>query len=678
MIQLHNINLAFGGQQILNNLTWTIKLDKRIGLIGPNGAGKSTLLRIVSGVQPVDDGTIMKGQTTIGYLEQDVQEGESDGTVLEEAMKAFQEIHALEAEEHRLTEALAAEDHESPSYDKLLHALDQVHTKLATMEAHRIQDQTETVLMGLGFSAKDVHRPLRTFSGGWRMRVALARLLLRRPEVLLLDEPTNHLDIDSIGWLETYLKNYPGTVIIVSHDRYFLDRMVTTTAELSRGKVTEYAGNYTYYLEAREENRIMQRASYENQQRQIAETERFIERFRYKASKARQVQSRVKMLEKMERLLPPEEDAMGIGFRFPEPSPSGKVVLSMSPFKKAYPSMNGPIEVFTDAGPLTIERGDKIALIGANGAGKSTLARMLRGNEMFDGSRSLGHNVSITFFAQHQADVLNPNNDILDSLREQSRGHSETELRSLAGAFLFTGDDVFKPVSVLSGGERSRVALACTLLHPANFLILDEPTNHLDIQSINVLIEALKQYNGAFVVVSHDRHFLDQIANKVWRVERGEVRSYLGNYSEYLWQIEHGTASRYERKQTSLQPNGKAKTETKPASEKRRSGPKTKEQKRREAEERRRRKEAMKEAGHKEVNELSASQIRHLIDRIEALILEKETTQTEHETTLADPDLYSNPDRAQAATSAYDAVKAELADLYKQWEALSEQLEQAS
>lgn len=682
MIQLHTINLAFGGQQILNNLTWTIKLDKRIGLIGPNGAGKSTLLRVISGQQHVDEGTIMRGQTSIGYLEQDVQEGDSDATVLEEAMKAFEEVHALEAEEQRLTEALASEDHEDPRYEKLLHDLDRVHTKLATLEAHRMQDQTEAVLMGLGFAAQEVHRPLHTFSGGWRMRVALARLLLRRPEVLLLDEPTNHLDIDSIGWLESYLKEYPGTVIIVSHDRYFLDRMITTTAELSRGRITEYAGNYTYYLEAREENRIMQRAAYENQQRQIAETERFIERFRYKATKARQVQSRVKMLEKMERLLPPEEDAARIGFRFPEPDPSGKVVLTLSPFTKTYPSQHGPIRVFEDAGPLTIERGDKIALIGANGAGKSTLARILRGNETFKGERSLGHNVTITYFAQHQADVLDPNHDILESLRMQARGHSETELRSLAGAFLFTGDDVFKPVSVLSGGERSRVALACTLLHPANFLILDEPTNHLDIQSINVLIEALKQYNGAFVVVSHDRHFLDQIANKVWRVEGGTVRSYIGNFSDYQWQIEHGTASRFEEPISNGSVSGHTKIDTAAKSHasapQRRSGPKTKEQKRREAEERRRRKAAEKAAKHKGTDELSPAQIKHLIKRIEALIHEKEVLQQEHETTLADPDLYNDPDRVQTVTSAYEAIKTEVTDLYQQWESLSEQLEEVS
>ncbi len=665
MIQLHNVSLSFGGQRVLDGLTWTIRLDRRIGLIGPNGAGKSTLLRVIAGVQAPDEGTVVTGGTTIGYLAQDAEEGGSGRSVREEALTAFDEVLALQAEEERLMRAMEAEtDPTSEAYTRLLHAFDRVHAELTAREAHLIVPRTEAVLAGLGFAPDDLDRPLATFSGGWRMRVALARLLLRRPDVLLLDEPTNHLDIDSIDWLEGYLKSYPGTVVIVSHDRYFLDRMVTTIAELSRGRITEYAGNYTFYLQAREQERERQRAAYENQQKMIAETERFIERFRYKATKARQVQSRIKMLEKLERVPPPPSDEAAMHLRFPEPPRSGRVVLELSRFSKTYATPDGPLRVFDDAGPLTIERGDKIALIGRNGAGKSTLARILNGTEPFEGTRTLGHNVTLTFFAQHQAETLNPNHTVLDALREHARGQSETELRTLLGAFLFHGDDVFKPVGVLSGGEKSRVALARTLLTPANFLILDEPTNHLDIQSINVLIEALRQYTGTFVVVSHDRHFLDQVINKVWRVEDGTVRAYLGTYSEYQWQITHGTASRFET------PSEATSSGTPPAASG--SGPKTKEQKRREAEERRRRAGASQRNGQVDYTLLNDYQLRRAYEETEAAILEKEERKAELEAALADPALYTDADRARTTTEALHAVTAELEALYARWEAVAE------
>lgn len=668
MIQLNNIHLAFAGIPILDGLSWTIKPNQRIGLIGPNGAGKSTLLKLLAGTYTADAGTIQKsGGIQIGYLAQDVQESNLDRSVLDEAMTAFADVLEWQAKEIRLTEALEAEsDHTTAHYEQLLHDLDDVHTHLNASDAHLIRPKSEAVLTGLGFDADELTRPMSSYSGGWRMRVALAKILLSEPDYLLLDEPTNHLDIESIAWFEQYLKSYRGTVVLVSHDRYVLDRMVTHIAELSRGRITDYAGNYAFYLHERTERRELQRAAYENQQKEITETERFIERFRYKASKARQVQSRVKHLEKLERILPPPSEEAEISIRFPTPRRSGRIVMALSRFSKTYVTAEGTVEVFRDADALEIERGDKIALIGKNGAGKSTLARMLRGTEPFDGSRDLGHHVDLTYFAQHQAEELSPSHSVLEALREKSQGHTDTELRTMLGAFLFEGDDVFKPVSVLSGGEKSRLALARTLLHPANFLILDEPTNHLDIQSIGVLVEALRQYTGSFIVVSHDRHFLDQIANRVWYVGEGRVRTFDGTYSEYVWHREHGTAARLQQTQAAAPAVTNGTDETS-------STRKTKEQKRREAAARKQRYEAAQEKGAYHL--LNPYQLRKVYEETEATILKKEARQTELEAALADPDLYDEDGvRAREATAAYEAVQQELAALYEKWEALAEQL----
>ena len=675
MIQLNHITLAFGGRFIFKDLTWTLKPNLSIGLIGPNGAGKSTMLRVLAGKQKYDEGTIaVTGSATIGYLEQDVQEMPSDRSVKEEAMLAFTHVIQLQGREMEIMEEIEQEeDHESERYASLLAELGNVQNQLVAHEAHRIESKSEAVLTGLGFEPKDLDRPLRSFSGGWRMRVALAKLLLQNPTFLLLDEPTNHLDIDSIDWLEKYLRDYAGTVVIVSHDRYFLDRMVTTTVELYNGHLTEYAGNYSFYLQEREERRALQKAAYENQQKSIAETQRFIERFRYKATKAKQVQSRVKMLEKLERIPPPPSDQASIHIRFPMPERSGRVVLELSEFSKHYMTDEGRLDVFTRARGLIIERGDKVALVGRNGAGKSTLARMINGTEPFDGARNLGYKVERTFFAQHQADTLALDDTILDSMQSIATGQTETELRNILGAFLFTGDDVFKPIRVLSGGEKSRVALARTLLVPANFMILDEPTNHLDMQSINVLIEALQQYAGSFVVVSHDRHFLDQIVNKVWRAEDGQVREYLGNYSEYVWQVEHGTASKVE---SSIKKAKEAPSNKPDQLEKRKSsGPKTKEQKRREAEERNKRFQQMKTKSgiaDPKLNSLAKLKAEH--KSIEKDIEIKEASISDIETQLADPEIYQDTERSAQLMKEYQAKKSALEELYEKWEKMSELL----
>lgn len=659
-----------------------MRVGKRYGLVGPNGAGKTTLLKLLSGEMQADDGDIVFAGQTVGYLRQETEEVGTGTTVLDEAITAFQETLDLEQEEQRLIAAMDAHvDHTSDEYQRLMRSFDAVHQQLLAKEIHLIKPRTQSVLGGLGFETDDFGRELATFSGGWRMRVALAKLLLRQPDVLLLDEPTNHLDIDSIDWLEDYLKSYPGTVVLVSHDRYFLDRMVDTTVELIQGKLTEYAGNYSFYLQDRVERRELQRAAWINQQKMIADNERFIERFRYKNTKATQVQSRVKMLEKLERVPEPPSDEATISFRFPDPPRSGKVVMELGQFSKTYPSDHGPdIPVFQNAGPHIIERGDKIALIGRNGAGKSTFARMLLGTEDFDGERMEGYNVEMTFFAQHQAESLDRDQTALEALRSAAPDRSETELRTLLGAFLFRGDDVFKPIKVLSGGERSRVALARTLASPANLLILDEPTNHLDIQSIAVLAEALRQYTGTFVVVSHNRHFLDEIVGKVWRVGAGGIQEFVGNYSDYLWQAEHGTARadalpqstkeapRSDRSQASA--TGTASAPTDGTS----SGPKSKEQKRREAEERARlRKQKIKESGSKAAA-LNDYQLKREFEKVSAQVEAAEALLADLEQQLADPDLFSDPVQGKALMSRYEATQTELKKHTTWWEELAESM----
>ncbi len=682
MVHLNDIDLAFAGQVLFDQLAWHIKPGQRIGLVGPNGAGKTTLLRMVAGQQEADAGTVARAATTtVGYLEQDVQEADADRTVLDEAMQAFAHILNLEQRIETITTELGHHpDHSSKAYQKLLRQLEEAQAELATYDAYRIQSDTEAVLSGLGFEADEMQRPLHTFSGGWRMRVVLAKMLLQKPDLLLLDEPTNHLDIESIDWLETYLKDYEGTVVLVSHDRYFLDRMVTTTAELAQGKITVYAGNYAFYLQERQERRAMQQAAYDNQQRYIKETERFITRFRAKATKARQVQSRVKALEKLVRLLPPPTEEATIHFRFPEPPRSGRVVLDLSTYSKTYTQDDGTTtQVFKNARPLKIERGHKIALIGKNGAGKSTLARILRGTEPFDGTREIGYQVEMAYFAQHQAESLDRRQTILETLSADARGQTETQIRSLLGAFLFRGDDVYKPIGVLSGGERSRVALARTLLSPANFLILDEPTNHLDMQSKAVLIEALKQYSGTFVIVSHDRHFLDQVVNHVWYVADQDTRPFIGPYADFHWAMHRNGES------VSLEKTTRSVAD-KPAAKvvKKSGGKKTKAQKRLEAEERNRRyragKDAKKDALKGTVGGwegISAYQLQEMIAVLEGEIVTKEEEKKHLEAQLADPAFYNDAAKSTAAIQTFSALEATLKDLYTRWEAAAQHLEEA-
>ena len=664
MIQLTDIHLAFGGQPVFEGLSWTLTPNgQRIGLIGANGAGKTTLLNVIAERQPIDEGRVSKaGDLTVGYLEQSTQEMPPERSVRKEALQAFSEVLDLEAREERITEHLAeATDYESDAYQKLLDRLQRVQEQLNAHDAHRIRSQTDATLTGLGFDPDDLDRPIRTFSGGWRMRVSLAKLLLQRPDILLLDEPTNHLDIASIDWLEDYLDGYPGTVVIVSHDRYFLDRMVTSTAELTRGQVITYDGNYSYYLEAREERREQWKNAYENQQKRIKEIEDFIAKFRYNASKASQVQSRVKKLEKMDRIPEPPGQEDTVSFRFPEPARSGEIVLDLSSFSKSYVTDEGTIEVFDDAEPLMVERGDTIAMIGPNGAGKSTLARIMRGREPFEGTRDLGHNVEMAFFAQHQAEALTPTHTVLDAVREAAPRRSDTELRTLLGAFLFTGDDVFKPISVLSGGERSRVALARTLLSPANCLILDEPTNHLDIQSREVLIEAIQQYTGTVLIVSHDRHFLDAVVDKVWVVGGGGVRTFLGNYSAFRWQVEEGSAAPLNLNGAAngtangVTASGDGAASSTPAASPNGAANGT-------------------ASADGPFADLNSYQVKRKLDETEAEIMELEEEKEALEAEMADPSAYDDPDQARALSETYHRTEARLSSLYDDWEVLTERV----
>ncbi|TVQ73227.1 MAG: ABC transporter ATP-binding protein, partial [Balneolaceae bacterium] len=484
--------------------------------------------------------------TRIGYLQQESLEVPRDQTVRSLVSEAFAEANDLERQIAEITARIPKLDsYEDSEYPQLLARLESLQNRFDMLDGGKRQAKVEEALKGLGFSSDELDELLYTFSGGWQMRALLAKLLLEAPDILLLDEPTNHLDIDSIDWLERYLPGYPGAIWIVSHDQMFLNRMVTHIAALENRRLSLYPGNYDAYEKQYQQQLELQRQAYENQQRELEQAERFISRFRAKATKARQVQSRIKQLEKTERIEMPEEDNTSIDFRFPDPPRCGVQVMEIRGLNKTYRSdREDPVPVFTQNQDLAIERGDKIALVGANGSGKSTLARIINGTEPFDGDRVPGHNVIMTFFAQHLADVLASERTVLEEMEVSARtSEARTRIRGILGAFLFSGDDVFKKVGVLSGGERSRLALAKSLLEPANLLILDEPTNHLDIRSKKVLLRALEQYQGTVVAVSHDRYFLSGFASKVWRVGNGRLFEYPGDFSYYEWKYREQKAA---------------------------------------------------------------------------------------------------------------------------------------
>ncbi len=524
LLGLQNVTFEFGARTIVEDATWHIQPNERIGLIGYNGTGKSTLLKVLTGQYSPSKGTVEKGrETTIGFLHQDLLGFDTEDSILEVAMGAFERVKQLEKELELLGHELEKTGNESlaDKYADLLHEME-------VLDGYSIHHRTEEILQGLGFANADLGKQYKNFSGGWRMRVLLAKMILMNPDVLLMDEPTNHLDLPSIEWLEKYLIHYPGAVVIVSHDRFFLDRMVNKIVELYQRELHFYTGNYSYYEQEKALRIDMQQKAYENQQDYIRQNERFVERFKAKASKAAAAQSIVKRLEKLDRIENVELERPNMRINFAIDKTPGKIVATLKHVSKRF----GDVKILEDTG-AEIDRGDKIALIGANGKGKSTLLRIIADTESFFGEREWGHNVEESFYAQHQLEALNQNNDVLEELKEARSGKNDLELRSLLGAFLFSGEAVEKKIKVLSGGEKARVALAKTIASKANFLMLDEPTNHLDIHSVDLLVEALNKYEGTIVLVSHDRYFISRIANKIWDIEDYKIREFKGTYTEY-------------------------------------------------------------------------------------------------------------------------------------------------
>ncbi len=522
---LQNVTFEFGARTIVKNATWHIQPNERIGLIGYNGTGKSTLLKLLTGGYTPSSGTVEKSRdTSIGYLHQDLLSFDTNESILQVALGAFEKILKLEKEIEELGKEL-----ERTGDEKTLHEYSDKLHEMETLGGYNIHHTTEEVLQGLGFSNADLQRPYREFSGGWRMRVLLAKMILAKPDLLLLDEPTNHLDLPSIEWLEKYLQHYQGAVVIVSHDKYFLNRMVTKIIELYQKELHVYNGNYEFYETEKAVRIEMQQKAFENQQDYIRQNERLVERFRAKASKAAMAQSIIKKLDKLERIEDVAIERPNIKINFRVDKTPGKVLVELHDISKSFGE-----NIILKNTSAEIERGDKIALIGANGKGKSTLLRIIAGIEPINGERKWGHNVEESFYAQHQLESLNLDNTIIEEMKECGSQMTELELRSLLGCFLFSGDDADKKIKVLSGGEKARVALAKTIISKANFLMLDEPTNHLDMHSCDLLIDSLKKYEGSLVLVSHDRHFISRTANKIWEIVDHQIKEFKGGYDEWV------------------------------------------------------------------------------------------------------------------------------------------------
>lgn len=642
LVGLQNVTFEFGARVIVEDATWHIHPGDRIGLIGYNGTGKSTMLKLLVGEYLPSKGTIEKSRdTTIGYLHQDLLSFDTNESILEVAMGAFEKVKQLEKEIEDLGKQL-----ETHSTDALLHEYaDKLH-ELEIAGGYTIHHRTEEVLHGLGFDNEQLHRPYKTFSGGWRMRVLLAKMILQSPDVLLLDEPTNHLDLPSIEWLEKYLQHYQGSVVIVSHDKFFLNRMVNKIVEIYQQQVHIYTGDYDFYEQEKALRIEMQQRAYENQQDYIRQQERFIERFKAKASKAAQAQSAMKRLDKLDRIEQVEIERPNIKINFQVDKQPGKIICTLKEVSKQFGD-----NIIVQKTSAEINRGDKIALIGANGKGKSTVLRMIAGTEPFSGERVWGHNVDESFYAQHQLEALQLQHSILEELLTCGSGKTELELRSLLGCFLFSGDETDKKIRVLSGGEKARVALAKVIASKANFLLLDEPTNHLDMHSVELLAESLNKYEGTYILVSHDRYFISKTANKIWEIVDHEIKEFKGTYAEWVeWKQRQQKAAEQAAKENKTAAPPPAPTAPAPVATPAKTG--------------------------KPINK-ELQKLQRQFAKLEEQLNAAKTKQTEIELELSKPENYANKDSFTKLEQAYAQSKAEVIKLEADYEKLFEQIVEA-
>ena len=633
MISVQNLSMQFTGEDLFTDINFMIREKDRIGLVGKNGAGKTTLIRLLCGLeQPYKGDVIMSDDITVGYLPQE-KNVKSEKTVLDEAMTAFEEYYEIERQLAKLQDELSdREDYESASYQRLCEKMSHLNERLAIMGGHSIEGEAEQILIGLGFEHNDMQRQMREFSNGWQMRVELAKILLRKPKLLLLDEPTNHLDIESIQWLEGFLKNYYGAIFMVSHDRAFLDHITIRTIEISCGKIYDYKCSYSEFIERREERIDIQKAAFDNQQREIKEIEAFIERFRYKATKAKQVQSRVKQLEKMDVVQIDDQDKSAMHFKFPPAPHSGKVTLELNNLSKSYGEKN----ILNNIN-LLIPRGEKIAFVGRNGEGKSTLSKIIAGVLDYEGELKLGHEVKIGYYAQNQQDMLDPEKTVFETLDDVATGDMRVKVKSLLGAFLFSGEAIDKKVKVLSGGEKARLSLAKMLLFPTNLLILDEPTNHLDMLSKDILKSALLQFDGTLIIVSHDRDFLQGLTNKVYEFRKPNIKEYIGDIYDFLEEKKMKELDDLNKKMKSMPTEnnisqGKLDYET------------------------------------KKQNDREIKRIEREIKKIEEQIESLENEIAEMDKVMSSPTDYPNINIDNAWYSSYGEKKERLQDLMNQWE----------
>ena len=649
MIQLTAAGKRFGPKVLFQELDWLITPHDRVGLVGANGTGKTTLLKILGGIESLDYGGITRQRgIQCGYLPQDGL-SLSGRSVFAECLSVFSDVHDMQREQEELAHRMSEVDHAGEEYAQIAERFHRIQAELHARDGYSIEAEVGTVLNGLGFKKEDWERRTEEFSGGWQMRIALAKLLLQKPNLLLLDEPTNHLDLETRNWLEQYLAEYPYACVLISHDRYFLDVTVRKTAEIWNRQVTFYSGNYEKFLAQKGERRAQLEAAYRNQKEKTDQLEAFINRFRYKASKAKQVQSRIKELERMEKIeIPPEEKP--IHFSFPQPRASGRMVAEVKDLAKSY----GPKHVFSGA-DFVIERGDRIALVGVNGAGKSTLIKLLAGLEQpTAGELRLGHNADVDYFAQDQYKALDTGARLLDDLITVAPRSTQTELRGLLGCFLFSEDDVFKTIGVLSGGERNRYALARMLLHPSNFLLLDEPTNHLDLRAKDVLLNALQKFTGTVVFVSHDRYFIDKLATRVFEIGDGRIEVFPGNYEDFLWRKEGKPGAAPDG---SLSLSAAPSPATPPVQANHHESPRT----------------AEPEARQKRLNPIKLKQMKERLREVEEEIARLEAAIAAAETALQD---FVTVEETQHQTGLLARSKSELEQAMREWEELGQSLEE--